>query len=134
MKERSSVIVAVLLLLLAASVAHASVEWTLKSQLNFEASPLQMVPAADGKTVFVLIPGKILIYSVPDKKVVDFVPVDRKFDRLTVSGKDKVFILASSKDSSISVYEIKKVLNLSGHDFKGPQDAPVVVAVFSDYQ
>jgi protein-disulfide isomerase len=115
-------------------MAHAAVEWTFKNQLNLEASPIQMISASDGKTIYILIPGKIVVYSIPENRVIDFMPVDRKFDHLSVSGKDKLFLLSSSKDTSISVFERKKTIDYSGLPFKGPSDAPVVVAVFSDYQ
>lgn len=123
-----------LILLLLPAVAHASVEWTLKNQINLEASPIEMVSAADGKTVYVLVPGKILVFSLAENRVVDFMPVDRKYDHFTVAGKGKSFLLSSSKDKSMSVFEMKRTLDLSGLPYKGPPDAPVVVAVFSDYQ
>lgn len=123
-----------LLMLLFISNAQASVEWTLKNQFNIEASPLATISATDGKTMYILIPGKILVYSLFQNRVVDFMPVDRKFDRLAVTGKDRLFLLSSSKDNSISVYERKKTLDLSGLPYKGPPDAPVTVVVFSDYQ
>ncbi|HEY6871732.1 MAG TPA: hypothetical protein VI298_03280 [Geobacteraceae bacterium] len=121
-------------MLLFISNAQASVEWTLKNQFNIEASPLATISATDGKTMYILIPGKILVYSLFQNRVVDFMPVDRKFDRLAVTGKDRLFLLSSSKDNSISVYERKKTLDLSGLPYKGPPDAPVTVVVFSDYQ
>jgi hypothetical protein len=123
-----------LLMMLFASPVHASVEWTLQKQFNLEASPFAMVPAADGRTVYVLIPGKIAIYSISENRVIDFMPVDRKFDHLFVTGKDKLFLLSSSKDNSISIFERKKTMDYSGLPYQGPPDARVVVAVFSDYQ
>jgi thiol-disulfide isomerase/thioredoxin len=124
----------IVLFLLITTSAHATIDWTLQNQFNFEASPIAMVPASDGKTVYVLTPGKIVVYSVPENRVIDFMPVDRKFDHLTVLGKDKLFFLSSSKDNSVSVFERKKSLDFSGLSFKGPPEAPVTVAVFSDYQ
>jgi hypothetical protein len=116
------------------SVAHASVDWSLKNQFNLDSSPIEMISSVDAKTIFILVPGKILVYSLYENRIVDFMPVDRKFDHLSVSGKDKLFLLSSSKDNSVSVFERKKSLDYSGLPFKGPLNAPVTVAVFSDYQ
>ncbi|WP_459813942.1 YncE family protein [Geotalea toluenoxydans] len=123
-----------LVLLFLPTLAHASVEWTLKNQINLEASPIAMVSAPDGKNVYILVPGKILVFSQAENRVVDFMPIDRKFDHFTVAGKGKSFLLSSSKDTSLSIFEVKKTLDLSGLPYKGPPDAQVVVAVFSDYQ
>lgn len=124
----------VLLFVLMASVAHASVDWTLKNTFALEAAPLATAAAADGKTLYFLVPGKVVVYSLAENKVVDFMPVDRKFDRLTVTAKEKTFILSSSKENSISLFERKKVLDVSGLPYLGAAEARVVVAVFSDYQ
>lgn len=123
-----------LFIFLSCGTAHASIEWTLKNQVNIEASPLDTVPSSDGKTIYILVSGKILVYSMSENRIIDFFPVDRKFDHLSVAGKGKLFLLSSSKDTSISIFEMKKTFDLSGLSIKGPQDAPVVVAVFSDYQ
>jgi hypothetical protein len=125
------VIISIILLLVFNSIAHASVDWTLQKQFNLVASPIAMVPAADGKTVYILIPGKIAVYSILENRITDFMPVDRKFDHLSVSGKDKLFLLSSSKDNSVSVFERKKTLDYSGLSYQGPPDARVTVAVFS---
>lgn len=61
-------------------------------------------------------------------------PVNAKFDHLSVSGRDRYFVLTSSKDNSIHVYERKRTLDYSGLPFLGPPNAPIVIAVFSDYQ
>jgi len=45
-------------------------------------------------------------------------------------------LLADSKDNTVELVQISFVvdIDISGLPFKGPADAPVVVAVFSDYQ
>jgi hypothetical protein len=129
-----------LLLLCACSVAlpqmvNASVEWNLRRQLNLEAPPLDMSVSPDGKLVYVLVPGKILVYSLSENKVIDFMPVDRTADKLAL-GKDNSFIVASSMEKSLKVYqaEMRHKIDVSGLPFRGPEHAPVVLAVYSDYQ
>jgi protein-disulfide isomerase len=122
------------MLLFCAGCATASVDWSMKNQLTLESAPLDNSVSPDSRFIYVLVSGKILVYSLIENKIIDFMPVDRKFDHMSVTGKGKLFFLSSSKDNSISVYEKKKTLDLTGLPFLGPPDARVVVAVFSDYQ
>lgn len=116
--------------------AVASSEWTLKNQITIEDTPLSTVASQDGKSVYVLIQGKILIYSTVENKIVDFLPVDKSFDKLAYSAPDNLFILASSKDKQLKVFKLEhnETIDVSGLPFKGPENAPVTIAVFSDYQ
>lgn len=116
-------------------MVNASVEWSLKRQLNLEASPLDVAASADGRLVYVLVPGKILVYSTSENKVIDFMPVDRSADKLTL-GTDNSFIVSSSSEKSLKIYkaEIRQNIEVSGLPFRGPEHAPVVIAVYSDYQ
>jgi hypothetical protein len=52
------------------------------------------------------------------------------------SPKGDFLLLADSKANTLEVLNISFVvdIDISGLPFKGPADAPVVVAVFSDYQ
>ncbi len=114
----------------------ASSEWTLKKQSAVEDTPLSTVASQDGKSVFVLVQGKILIYSIADNKVIDFLPVDKSFDNFAYSASDNLFILTSSKDKQLKVFKLehRETIDVYGLPFKGPENAPVTIAVFSDYQ
>jgi protein-disulfide isomerase len=62
-------------------------------------------------------------------------PVDKTADRL-ISGRDNSFVVSSSADKKLKIYqmEIREKIDTTGRPFKGPKDAPVTIAVFSDYQ
>lgn len=114
--------------------AHA-VEWSLKRELVLETTPLDMVAAVDAKTVYILVPGKILSYSTSENTVTDFIDVDKSADRLLL-GKDNLFIVTSSSGKTLKTYqvEMKHQIDVSGLSFRGQDNAPVVIAVYSDYQ
>jgi hypothetical protein len=118
------------------SVIGADVDWTEKTDLNLEASPLDVAASSDGKWLFVLTPGQLLVYSVPENKLLKQIPVDGLFDRLTHSPKDNTLVLSSSSGKSLKFIELQLVheFDVSGLPFKGPENAPVTVAVFGDYQ
>jgi hypothetical protein len=117
-------------------VIGADVDWTEKMELNLEASPLDIVASSDGEWLFVLTPGHLLVYSVPENKLLKQIPVDSQFDRLAHSAKDNTLVLSSSSGRSLKFIELELVheFDVSGLPFKGPENALVTLAVFGDYQ
>jgi hypothetical protein len=123
-------------LLVAAPALPADLDWTVTRQLKLEASPLEVAPSADGKWIFILTPGEILVYAVNEDKVVKHIPVDKAFDRVTQSPSDNALILSSRSGQALEIIQWEPVfkIDVSGLPFKGPEHAPVTVAVFGDYQ
>ncbi len=111
-------------------------EWTEKSQIKIEAPLLDIATSLDGRWIFILAPGEILVYSVSEEKVVNRIPVDRAFDRLTHSPKTNTLILGSGTEKTLKIIELEVIHNIeiSGLPIKGPEGAPVTIAVFGDYQ
>jgi hypothetical protein len=123
-------------LLVAAPVIPADLDWTVTRHLKLEASPLEVAPSAGGQWIFILTPGEILVYSVNQDKVVKHIPVDKAFDRVTQSPSDNALILSSRSGQALEIIQWEPVyrIDVSGLPFKGPEHAPVTVAVFGDYQ
>ena len=114
----------------------ADVEWTIKKQLNLEASPLDISTSAGGRWIFILAPGEVLVYSVSEDKVVTRIPVDKAFDRLRHAAKSNTLVLSSKSEKTVKIIQLELIhkFDLSGLPFKGPENAPVTMAVFGDYQ
>jgi hypothetical protein len=129
-------LVAALCVLAAVRPAHADIEWTEKKQLKIEASPVDLVTSPDGKWVIILTPGEILAYSIPEDKVVNRMPVDKAFDKITYSAADGAVLISSSTGNMIKIIQMDVVhaFSLAGLPFKGPENAAVTIVVFSDYQ
>ncbi len=115
---------------------HADVDWKTIRQINLDVPPLDIAASFDGKLIFVLAPGEILVYSNSEDKVTDRIPIDKVFDRLTYSARTNVLILTSSSAKTLKILQLERVhkIALSGLPFKGPENAPVTMAVFGDYQ
>ena len=62
--------------------------------------------------------------------------MDEAFDRISHSSLADLLILTDREGKRLEVvqFEVSKEIDVSGLPFKGPENAPVVVAVFSDYQ
>lgn len=117
------------------AVCAQDIDWTLKKQMSFESPPLALAPAADGKLVYVLLKSKIILYSPGDNVVVDFLPVDPSFDKMAVT-RDNLVVLSGSASGNVKVFQLEKKtrVDVTGLYPQGPSDAPVTIAVYSDYQ
>jgi hypothetical protein len=129
-------LIVTLCMLTAVRPAHADIEWTEKKQLKIEASPVDLVTSPDGKWVIILTPGEILAYSVSEDKIVNRMPVDKAFDKITYSAADGAVLVSSSTGNLIKIIQMDVVhtFSLAGIPFKGPENAAVTIVVFSDYQ
>jgi len=116
--------------------ALADLSWKTLRELNLEKEPLDVAASEDGQSVFILVPGEIVVYSVTASGVEKKIPVDKAFDRITYSPKLHALVLTGSGSKTLRILKLQDIheLDLSGSPFKGPENAPVTIAVFSDYQ
>jgi hypothetical protein len=116
--------------------AFAEVEWEIFKTLKLDAVPIDMALTPDGKKLFVLTDdGGILIYSsgtAPKDKI----EVGHHIDQIKMGLGGKILILSSRKTKRVEFLTISFIqsIDVSGSPFKGPEDAPVVIAVFDDFQ
>jgi len=134
MKKRFTVgLLAQLLLLTLLNYSHAEVEWDVWNTFETEETPLDV--AATAKLLFVLTDrGQVLIY-LPNGKLAGKIPVGKSINRIdTIPGGNALF-LSSRSDKKIKILSLDFVqpINTLG-PFKGALEAPVVIAVFSDFQ
>ena len=117
-------------------VVQADLEWKVVKDLDLKATPLDVAPSADGKWLFILTPGEILVYSFPEGRITDRIPVDRDFDRIaSLPRADMVTISSSAKKTlQIILLEVVYKIDVTDLPFKGSRDALVTIVVFDDYQ
>lgn len=115
---------------------YAEIDTTLIKQTNLDVKPLDIAASIDGKTIYVLAQGEILVYSIAENKVSNRIPIDKDFDKLTYAARNNVLILTSSSSKTLKIIQVDFIYNiaLDGLPFKGPSDAAVTIAVFNDYQ
>jgi hypothetical protein len=117
-------------------VGAATVEWEIINTLNVEAAALDLALSPDGKQLFVLTDnGDILIYSsgsAPTHKI----RVGPQFDQIKLGSQGDILILNSRINKNVQLIRLDFIqnINVSGSPFKGAGDAPVVVAVFNDFE
>ena len=117
-------------------LAMADVEWKKLKEIDFQTEPLDLFQSPDGQLLFILTRGEILIYSIKKEMITDRIPVDKEFDRITYSPQTRSLTITSSTKKTLQMISLDFIQNIdiSGLSFKGPEAAPVTLAVFMDYQ
>ena len=119
-----------------ATSALAELEWTFRKQVPLTSAPLDNAVSADGQLLFMLSAGEILVYSLTENKTINTIPIESEYDSIAVSPRGNSLIVTSSAGKSLKIIDLEFIYNIdiSGLPLKGPADAPVTIAVFSDYQ
>jgi hypothetical protein len=140
MRKRAIIIGMALVLmgsLIAASAGVAAdIEWTISGQLDLKAPPLDICASADGRWLYILSAGEVAVYSFADEKIVNRITTDKTFDRMVYVKEKNALVVTSRSDNKVQIIQLEVVqrFSFSGLPHKGPAKAPVIVAVFSDYQ
>jgi protein-disulfide isomerase len=116
--------------------SHAEVQMTIARTVTLEETPVDSALSANGKYIFVLTDnGKVLVYT-PDGKLSDTIPVDKSVDSIKAGPREEILLLVSSKTKTVqvAVLEFVQDINVTGAPFKGPAEAPVTLALFTDFQ
>ncbi len=135
---RKSIIFLIVFLAAVIFLTHSSisVEWAIQKTLKTEKPPLDIAVSQNGKWIFVLTAkGSILIYSA-DGKLKDKLEVGEYVNGIEVGPKEDVLLLTSHKKKTVQILTLDFIhdIDISGSPFKGPVDAPVRIAVFSEFQ
>ena len=138
--QRLTIFIALTLLFILASVnglrASDAVEWSIIKTLKLDASPIDMAVSADGRRLFVLTDqGKVIIYTA-GAEVEGTVEVGTDVDKIRLDPQGDVLITNSRTNKTVQFFDIDFIqqINIAGSPFKGPADAPIVIAVFDDFQ
>jgi hypothetical protein len=117
-------------------IASADVEWTFGKQRNLDVSPIDISSSSDGQWIYMLTPGEIAIYSVFDDTVVNRIPIDKTFDKISYAVQSNSLVVSSSTAKTMRLIQLEVIQKFAsdGLAFKGLENAPVLIAVFSDYQ
>lgn len=117
-------------------LAADSVEWDIQKTLQLEAAPIDVAVTPDGRRIFVLTGGgEILIYS-STAQIEGKINVGPHVDQMKLGPRGESLILSSRANKTVEIvtFDFIQKINVSGSPFRGEQDAPVVIAIFSDFQ
>lgn len=137
MRTRSIAAVLILFTLLISSPATgADIEWNVIQTLNLTEPPVDIAFSTSRSKILVLTrKGELQVFE-PDGQQVASLEVGKEFDRLYhIQGSD-VVLLSGQESNTARIIELSFVeqIDTTGAPFKGAETAPVVVAVFSDFE
>lgn len=116
--------------------SFARVEWDVQKKLKLDTPPIDVAVSKNGEWLYILTDsGNILIYSAAGE-LKDRIKVGNHVDQIRVGSKENHLVLSSREDKTVEILTVEFIqqINITGSPFKGPADAPVVIAVFSDFQ
>jgi len=94
--------------------------WNIPKTFNLETPPLDVAISRNGTWIFVLTDqGEILIYSSKGS-LHDKISIGNHVDQIKAGPIDELLILKSRENKTVQILT--------------PEDAPVVIAVFSEFQ
>jgi hypothetical protein len=125
----------ILALALLPQLVYAGVEWQNLREVNLKQKALDVTASFDGKLIFTLTPGAILVYSTIDDKFIDRIPVDASYTSIAYSNDERL-ILSAADPATLKIIKFDEVydINITNRPFKGAADAKVTLVVFDDYQ
>ena len=124
------------MLVLSAGPCRAALEWEILKSLNTGARPVDVAVSADGKSVFVLTDDGVVSIYTGDGALTDKITVGGQAERIAVAPDGDRLYVTQRQGRRVDVIQLDYVreINLSGAPFKGREQAPVTIAVFSDFQ
>jgi len=140
MKSRARVLttflLSVFICLVISQNLYADIDWTVVKQFDLSSKPMDVAVSDDGRMVFVLTKGEIIVYSPAKNNIFKRIPLDQEFDKIEYSTRGSILVLTSSTLNTLQIIRLDQIfpIDISGLAVKGPADAPVTIAVFDDYQ
>lgn len=114
----------------------AEVDWQISDAIQLDEAPIDVALSQSDDLTFLLTDqSKVLIYSAKGE-LLGTVPVDPSVTGIAVSSKGDQLYLINSQRKTLKTVAIDFIVdfNTAGSPFLGPAGAPIVVAVFSDFQ
>ena len=132
----SDFMVIIILSLVLTMPALAKTEFQIRQKLQLEHEPIDMLVTFNNKWIYILnAEGQIVIYSTRGQ-LRDTIDVGPDIDQIKPGPRDDMLFLLSREGKSVQVITIEftEQITTQGSPFKGSAEAPVTVAVFTDFQ
>lgn len=136
MKTMNAFILGLVFLFSIASPCGAAVEWEFVETLNLDGTPVDVAVSPDGGLIYVLYEGgKIGIFKSTGQ-LRDEIAVGKDVEQIRIGPRGERLFALNRRDKTVRIISLGFIqeINVAGAPFKGPADAPVVIAVFSDFQ
>jgi hypothetical protein len=123
-------------MLLSSPAGFAEIEWNVLQTLNLKERPVDITFSTSRNKILVLTENGALQIFEPDGQQIANLDVGMGFDRLFhIQGSD-VVLLSGQNNKTAKIVELSFIEQIKtiGAPFLGAENAPVVIAVFSDFE
>jgi len=123
--------------LAAADATGASkVQLQVENSWELPARPLDIVYSLDGKKVFILTDREQVLVYKASGELLGKIAVDKGVTAIDIAPRGEKLYLINQKDNSFTDISVDFVVNIdtTGSPYLGNSDAPVTVAVFTDFE
>lgn len=113
-----------------------SIDTTLRFKWKVDAKPLDIVHTLDNKRVFILgDDSRVHVYSADGKKQ-GSIDVDKGVTAIDIAPRGENLYLINDQENTFSSLTVSfnAMIDITGAPFLGKEDAPVTMAIFSDFQ
>jgi predicted DsbA family dithiol-disulfide isomerase len=116
--------------------SSGSPDTSVKASWKLDAKPLDMVHTLDNKKVYILgDDAKVHVYSAEGEKQGE-IPVDKGVTAIDIAPRGEMLYLINAQDNSFTSFTVNftATIDVTDAPFLGNENAPVVLALFSDFQ
>jgi len=118
------------------SHALPAVDWEVTGTLKLESPPVDIAISLSGRWIFVLADSQTILLYSKDGRLNDTIHLDQPVDKIDVGPREEILYLSNRQNGAVQILTITFIqdIDVSGSPFKGPENAPVVITVFSDFE
>lgn len=129
-------VISAIIILCLSTIANAAVLKGISRDIKTKGNPLDIAVSADGKKTFVLIEGGIVQVFGVNGRSQGIIEVSKSVVAIEASPNGEILLMADKDSSLMKAVSLDYIIdiNIKGSPFKGPADAPVVIAEFSDFE
>jgi protein-disulfide isomerase len=133
---RSLVTLLVLAGLAAPVQAEAGIDWQVLGNIDVGAEIRDMAISAEGRWIYVLTAANEIRIYTSGGKLKGAMPIDPGYARIKTGPRDDILLVSNQNEKRVQLVSVNPIndFNLTDAPTKGPENAPVTIAVFSDFE
>lgn len=112
------------------------IEWSTTTSWKLPAKPLSFVHSLDGKKVYILTENHKVNIFTPQGELLGSIPVNKGVKEIDIAPYGEQLFLIDAENNTftnLSVSLVSKIITGSS-PFKGPENAPVTITLFTDFE
>lgn len=112
------------------------IEWKLQQNWPTAVKTLDMVHSLDGKLVYILSDKQTVEIFNSQGQLQGSIPVEEGVSAIDIAPLGEMLYLINNQTQTFSAVGVSFVVDvdITGSPFKGPTDAPVTIALFTDFE